>query len=78
MEFRVQRGRGFSRAPAAVLRRSPIVPPGPVVVEGNLTLVEIMDPDTDEPVMALLNNRLWDTDDIDCRSSAVTRSYSGS
>jgi spore coat protein A, manganese oxidase len=64
MEFRVERGRGFSRTPAAVLR-SPIVPPGPVVVERNLTLVEIMDPDTDEPVMALLNNRPWDTTDIE-------------
>jgi spore coat protein A, manganese oxidase len=65
MEFRMQHGRGFSRTPAGVLRSSPIVPPGPVVVERNLTLVEIMDPDTDEPVMALLNNRLWDTTDIE-------------
>jgi spore coat protein A, manganese oxidase len=65
MEFRVGRGRGYSRIPATVLRRSPIVTPGPAVRERNLTLVEIMDPETDEPVMALLNNRTWDTEDIE-------------
>jgi spore coat protein A, manganese oxidase len=65
MEFRLARGRGFSRTPAAVLRSAPIVPPGPVVRDRNLTLVEIMDPETEEPVMALLNNRPWDTSDIE-------------
>jgi spore coat protein A, manganese oxidase len=65
MELRVERGRGFSRSPATVLRSSPITAPGPVVRERNLTLVEVMDPDTDEPVMALLNNRPWDTEDIE-------------
>jgi spore coat protein A, manganese oxidase len=65
MELRVQRPAGFRRTPPTVLRDAPLAPPGPAVVERNLTLVEIMDPDTDEPVMALLNNRPWDTDDIE-------------
>ena len=30
-----------------------------------MLLVEIMDPETDEPVMALLNNRPWETDEIE-------------
>jgi spore coat protein A, manganese oxidase len=65
MEFRVQQRRGFRRTPPEKLRKTPIAPPGPAVVQRHLTLVEIMDPATDEPVMALLNNRPWDTSDIE-------------
>jgi spore coat protein A, manganese oxidase len=65
MELRVQHRRGYLVEPPVQLRPTAIVPPGPAVVERNLTLVEIMDPVTDEPVMALLNNRPWDTTEIE-------------
>jgi len=65
MELRVQRRAGFGKTPPMVLRDAPITAPGPPVRERNLTLVEIMDPVADEPVMALLNNRMWNTDDIE-------------
>jgi FtsP/CotA-like multicopper oxidase with cupredoxin domain len=65
LEFRVQRRAGFGKTPPMVLRDTPITAPDAVVRERNLTLVEIADPDTGEPVMALLNNRRWDTDDIE-------------
>jgi spore coat protein A, manganese oxidase len=65
MELRVQRRAGYGRTPPTVLRDTPIASPGTPIRERNLTLVEIMDPVTDEPVMALLNNRPWTTDDIE-------------
>jgi spore coat protein A, manganese oxidase len=65
LELRVQRRAGFAKTPPMILRDAPITSPGTAVRERNLTLVEIIDPDTDEPVMALLNNRPWATDDIE-------------
>lgn len=65
VELRVQRRAGFGRTPPTVLRDAPLTSPGTPVRERHLTLVEIMDPDTGEPVMALLNNRPWTTTDIE-------------
>jgi spore coat protein A, manganese oxidase len=65
MQFSAQRQRGFPARIPTTLPSYPSLDPASVVAERNLLLVEIADPDTGEPVMALLNNRRWDTTDIE-------------
>ena len=64
MQFTVGRRRGFPSRIPTTLRAYP-APTETPVTERNLLLVEIIDPVTDEPVMALLNNRRWATSDIE-------------
>jgi spore coat protein A len=67
MQFTVTNQVGFTGNVPAKLRATPIprLPqPDPVRVR-NLTLVEVIDPATDMPMMALLNNRPWHTSDIE-------------
>ena len=65
MRFTALRQRGFPAKIPSSLASYPGPDPGAVVAERNLVLVEIVDPMTGEPVMALLNNRPWDTTDIE-------------
>jgi spore coat protein A, manganese oxidase len=63
MQFTVTRAAGFrGPIPSSLATVAPLPSP---VLQRNLLLTEIMDPDTDEPFMALLNNRKWDTTDIE-------------
>ena len=56
LQFTVGASAGFSEPIPLILRENPIIPlPSPVRVR-NLSLVEIMDMESDEPLMALLNN----------------------
>jgi spore coat protein A, manganese oxidase len=65
MEFRINRQRGHSQGPPTNLRPSdPVVVPGPVAVTRNVLLTEILD-EEDEPVMALLNARRWESSDFE-------------
>ncbi|MDI1242769.1 MAG: multicopper oxidase domain-containing protein [bacterium] len=65
MQFTVGSALGFTPLIPASLRATPIIPlPAPVKVR-NLSLVEIMDMEADEPLMALLNNLPWDTNEIE-------------
>lgn len=65
MQFTVGPASGFGGAVPALLRTVPMVPlPAPARVR-NVSLVEIMDMERDEPLMARLNNLPWDTDQIE-------------
>ena len=65
MQFTVTSMPGFAGAIPSVLRQTPIVPlPAPVRVR-NLTLVELIDGETDAPVKALINNLPFDTNEIE-------------
>jgi spore coat protein A len=55
------RGRYAARAPRAFARLDPAA----AVQRRTVLLTEIMDPDSDEPLMALLNARPWMTDEIE-------------
>jgi len=65
MRFTAVRQRGFPARIPSRLASYPGLDAGTVVAERNLVLVEIADPVTGEPVMALLNNRRWDTIDVE-------------
>jgi spore coat protein A, manganese oxidase len=65
MQFTALRQPGFPARIPTSLRSFPRPGPSGVVAERNLLLVEIADPETGDPVMALLNNRRWDTTDIE-------------
>lgn len=65
MQFTALRQRGLPARIPATLPSYPALDPGAVVAERNLLLVEIVHPETGEPVMALLNNRPWATTDIE-------------
>ena len=65
MQFTVGTATGFGGAIPTLLRSRQISPlPAPAKVR-NLTLVEIADPETDAPLMALVNNLPYDTDQIE-------------
>lgn len=65
MQFTVAKRAGFrGRIPAALVPFSRLST-DQAVAQRNLLLVEIVDPDSGEPVMALLNNRHWTTDDVE-------------
>ena len=65
MQFTVGSSVGFAEPVPALLRQTPIFPlPSPVRTR-NVSLVEIMDMESDEPLMALLNNLPWDTSEIE-------------
>jgi spore coat protein A len=66
MQFSVTSARGLrgsyaDRAPRAFTRLNP----AGIVQRRTVLLTEIIDPATDEPVMALLNARTWMTDDVE-------------
>lgn len=65
MQFSVNRYGGYTGALPTRLPATPALDSRDVVGQRNLLLVEIMDPATGEPAMALLNNRMWDTDEIE-------------
>jgi FtsP/CotA-like multicopper oxidase with cupredoxin domain len=65
MQFTVGNAPGFTGAFPAVLRQTPIIPLTNPVRVRNLTLVELADEETGEPVKVLLNNLPWDTTDIE-------------
>ncbi len=65
MQFTVKTTTGFTGTIPFILRQIPIIPLTNPVRERNLTLVELMDEETGEPVMALLNNLPWTTTDIE-------------
>jgi spore coat protein A, manganese oxidase len=65
MQFTVGTATGFTGMIPSILRQIPIVPLSNPVRVRNLTLVELMDEETGEPVKALLNNLPWDTTDIE-------------
>jgi FtsP/CotA-like multicopper oxidase with cupredoxin domain len=65
MQFTVGTATGFTGAIPSILRSIPIIPLTDPVRVRNLTLVELIDEETDEPVMALLNNLPWTTTDIE-------------
>lgn len=65
MQFTVGSANGFSGTIPAVLRETPIHRLTDPVRVRNLTLVEIADPVTDAPLMALVNNLPFDTDHIE-------------
>ena len=65
MQFTVESGAGFAGVVPSTLRENPIQSlPTPVTVR-NLSLVEIMDPETGVPLMALVNNLPFMTDQIE-------------
>lgn len=64
MQFTVGAANGTGTIPT-VLRETPIQPLTAPVRVRHLTLVEIADPDTDAPLMALVNNLPFDTDHIE-------------
>jgi spore coat protein A len=61
MQFTVGPAAGFKAPIPGRLRRTPIMPLTNWIRERNLSLVEIMDPATGAPAMALLNNLPWNT-----------------
>lgn len=65
MQFTVGAANGFAGTIPAVLRETPIQPLTDPVRVRNLTLVEIADPVTDAPLMALVNNLPFDTNHIE-------------
>ena len=65
MQFTVGAANGFAGPVPTVLRETPIQPLTTPVRVRNLTLVEIADPVTDAPLMALVNNLPFDTDHIE-------------
>jgi spore coat protein A, manganese oxidase len=67
MQFTVGQAGGLRRPIPTRLRRTPIptlTPTSPEHVR-NVTLVEVMDEEVDEPIIALLNNLHWDTEEIE-------------
>jgi spore coat protein A, manganese oxidase len=64
MQFTVSGAGGPRRPVPTRLRRTPIPTLTPTNVR-DLTLVEVMDPDLDEPITALLNNLPWHTEEIE-------------
>ena len=65
MQFTVGATNGFTGTIPTVLRETPIESLTAPVKVRNLTLVEIADPITDAPLMALVNNLPFDTDHIE-------------
>lgn len=65
MQFTVTASGGFSGKVPSVLRNTPIQRLGQPVRVRNLSLVEIMDPATGNPLMARLNNLMFDTENIE-------------
>ena len=65
MQFTVGSAEGFKGPVPAVLRSTPIIPLSQPVRTRNLSLVEIMDMESGEPMMALLNNLPWETSQIE-------------
>jgi spore coat protein A, manganese oxidase len=65
MQFTVGAANGLTGAIPLILRQTPIIPLTNPARVRNLTLVELMDEETGEPVMALLNNLPWTTTDIE-------------
>lgn len=65
MQFTVGGAAGFTGVVPSVLRETPIQPlPVPIRIR-NLTLVEVADPITEAPVMALVNNLAFDSPHIE-------------
>ena len=64
MQFTVSSSLGFQGAIPTMLRTTPILPMTPSRIR-NVSLVEIMDPNTGVPLTALLNNLEWETDQIE-------------
>jgi spore coat protein A len=64
MQFTVGATLGLPGVIPATLRSTPIMPMTPTRVR-NLSLVEIMDPETEVPLTALLNNLMWETQEIE-------------
>jgi spore coat protein A, manganese oxidase len=65
MQFTVGPSAGFDRGVPAALRAVPILPLSSPVKVRDLSLVEIMDMEHDEPLMARLNNLPWTSSDIE-------------
>ena len=65
MQFTVGSEVGFRGSLPSALPSVPAPNAGTVVRKRNLLMVEIMDPATGMPVMALLNNRKWTTNQIE-------------
>jgi spore coat protein A, manganese oxidase len=64
MQFTVGSASGFPGVIPETLRATPIAPITPIR-ERNVSLVEIMDPETGVPLTALLNNLMWETQQIE-------------
>lgn len=64
MQFTVGSSPGLPGVIPETLRATPILPMTPVRVR-NVSLVEIMDPKTGVPLTALLNNLIWETQQIE-------------
>jgi spore coat protein A, manganese oxidase len=64
MQFTVGTSPGLPGVIPTTLRTTPIAPITPTRVR-NLSLVEIMDPTTGVPLTALLNNLMWETQQIE-------------
>jgi spore coat protein A, manganese oxidase len=64
MQFTVGQAGGPRRSIPTQLRRTPIPTLIPTRTR-DLTLVEVMDHEVDEPIVALLNNLFWHTDEIE-------------
>ena len=64
MQFTVGASLGFNGAIPATLRATPILPITSSRVR-NVSLVEIADPETGVPLTALLNNLMWETQQIE-------------
>lgn len=62
MQFTVGSAIGFGGQVPAVLRETPIIPLTAPAVTRNLTGVEIMDPESGVPLMALINNLRFETE----------------
>ena len=65
MQFTVGSASGFAGEIPTTLRATPIIPLQNPVRTRNVSLVEIMDEETEAPRMALLNNLEWMTDQIE-------------
>jgi spore coat protein A len=64
MQFTVGTALGFGGGVPQIIRETPIAPIIPTHVR-NVSLVEIMDPETGSPLMALVNNLPWHTQEIE-------------
>jgi FtsP/CotA-like multicopper oxidase with cupredoxin domain len=65
MRFKVVSGAGSgATVPARIEVPRPPVPPADTTTR-TVLLTEIMDPQTDDPLMALLNARMWDTSELE-------------
>ena len=65
MQFTVGSAAGFRGPLPRTLPSASGLSPADAVRRRNLLLTEIVDPSSGEPVIALLNNRRWDTDDVE-------------